>query len=267
MTDPVKENRIWDYLVRAVALLTFVSLIYGGIQWMTKPSAKLQATIDRGAFYTPPSYTDYFDAVDRTLASENIEKFLLPSDKPEPDTNKKQRATNTRYASFDLSSSLKNELWEKRKATLSSYSGYWEAEIKNTGSLPVKGVILRLPYTLVATIKREGGESTVDSKGPAVELGDLQAGETARVIAWMGNYYSFMSDKPSLYYVDGPGAITLKYEPSILEWLEVNIFNVGFAILLATLITKIYFDVKQIRREAKLAKAKAEHETKRQGEM
>jgi hypothetical protein len=230
MSESGKEHPFWGVIGKATAVCGLIGLVYAGYSKVTAPSAALGATIDRGAFYLPPRYSEFPEKIRAVLSPEQLEKTIQSLDGEQASSKSDKDDSSSplirRWSAFSLSRALLDQSQALEASSGHTYGGYWEAEVVNAG-VPVEKVTLRLPGTEIAVVNREDGTNSTHNKGPVIDLGNLRASENVKVIAWTSIP---PHEEPSIYHSQGPGSLTLKYRFTLGGWIMDNFgsFLLGF---------------------------------------
>lgn len=102
---------------------------------------------------------------------------------------------------------------EKQILNYLKFDGCWLAKIQNNGSLACAGVSIRLPYSEIFVIKRDGLEPGISISKNTVNIGKLSPLEEVMVYGWTtGHREITFKDKDGvrLTYDGGIGRVVLK---------------------------------------------------------
>ena len=215
MSNSGKGDAFWALIGKLGVIAGLAVAIIGIVTWFNTPTTALRADIETGKFELPPRYSEFGAAVEDAVSPESIEETLERA-LPEGSKNKKD---DWKLLSAVMSRMLAEKAKVFEHKTADPYRGYWMASVVNTGELPVEGVSLRIPSATLAVIDREDGTKLIDTKGPAIEIGTIKAGEKVEVAAWSDSfYYAITSDEmPTIFHSGGSGVVKMKGQVSFLD--------------------------------------------------
>jgi hypothetical protein len=112
------------------------------------------------------------------LAGEVEFKKILGDSPPEDKTRLAELLL--RYVSYQIQAQLR----ESQTKPFRYLDGYWSARLANNGSTTLTGVVVNLPGTTYASIRREGVEPVFGDSSDVITVGSMRPGEVVGVQAW-----------------------------------------------------------------------------------
>jgi hypothetical protein len=102
---------------------------------------------------------------------------------------------------------------EKQILSYLKFDGCWSAKVQNKGNLACTGVYIRLPYSEIFVVKREGFEPIISVSKTVVSIGKLSPLEEVMVYGWTSGHKEITFKNKSairLIYDGGVGRVVLK---------------------------------------------------------
>ena len=134
-----------------------------------------------------------------------------------------------RTKSVEAVESVLDPLVDHEKAldirTLGGFStwhlGHWAISVSNDGDKRASNVVLRVPTTELALIRRKGSQDELREIDSVIDLATLAIGESVRIDAWGYSISGYQLDDVELVHSEGDGSISVK-RPLAEPWFHIS---------------------------------------------
>lgn len=229
-------SRMKQLLVVLVALVTVLLALTQLYDWITASSSDVVAEVRYGSLPYPPGLDAEFHAIRERFSQGELSK-LAAIDNYVPETDEESRDLINRVLN-DLSRELRFSIPDSLPRQYSRIEGFWQVRVVNSGTTQARAVKLAVPHAVIASVSREGAQTTMHEIAGIVDLGDLHPTESVTVIAWSTHTPArYDEDSLRLTHTDGIGELSIYGESGPFgRFIDRNWIMLVFVMLITVLL-------------------------------
>lgn len=236
------SNRTVEAVKLSAIFLAVIIAITQLWDWFAAPSESLEGDITYGSFELPPGLVNQIEELQQLAQEDTLKQQLKLLEAFSFIEDSSVRTVAEERALSRISRFLRISLPYTIPEPYSRLSGYWAAELRNTGSTTLQDVSLTLPGTVYATVSREGEPRESGAFGPVFRFKTLQPQETIDIYAWATIAPSrYHDDDVKLVHSSGFGSVSFR-APVAPFWVfmddywPVFAFPLGFFVAMVVIV-------------------------------